>query len=43
MKSTLGLLERAEKSCLITNSLKGPSRLKAKVEREQSPALVGSQ
>ncbi len=28
------LLERAEQSCLITNSLKGPSRLEATVEVE---------
>jgi organic hydroperoxide reductase OsmC/OhrA len=29
------LLERAEQSCLITNSLKGSSRLEATVETEQ--------
>jgi peroxiredoxin-like protein len=31
----LRLLERAEKSCLITNSLKGTARLEAKVEAAQ--------
>jgi organic hydroperoxide reductase OsmC/OhrA len=31
-EQALGLLERAEKSCLITNSLKGASHLEAKVE-----------
>ena len=31
-EQALRLLERAEQSCLITNSLKGTSRLEAKVE-----------
>ncbi len=30
-EQALRLLERAEQSCLITNSLKGPARLEAKV------------